>query len=189
LKILYIEPFYTGSHKQWIDSYKQFSKHKITILSLPGRKWKWRMHGGAITLAQIFNKLNQEFDLIICSDMLNLPVFKSLCGYKIINTKIVIYFHENQISYPWSPKDPDIRLGRDLHYIYINYTSSLVSNHNYFNSNYHLNSYLDGLKKYLNKMPDLKNKNTLSQIKSKSSVLHIGCNLKIQKLFLILYLR
>ena len=54
MKIIYIEPFYSGAHKQWIDSYKQKSAHDIEILTLPGNKWKWRMHGGAITLANKF---------------------------------------------------------------------------------------------------------------------------------------
>jgi len=182
LKILYVEPFYSGAHKQWIDNYKKISKHNITIINLSGKKWKWRMHGGAITLAEKFNNLNQKFDLIICSDMLNLPVFKSLCNKELINTRIVIYFHENQFSYPWSQNDPDIKLNRDLHYGYINYTSSLVADHNYFNSNYNLDSYIDGLKKYLNKMPNNKNLNSISDIKNKSSVLYIGCNLKEIKL-------
>jgi len=178
LNILYLEPFYTGSHKQWIDYYKKKSRHKITILGLSGKKWKWRMHGGAITLAKKFNKLNMQFDLIICSDMLNLPIFKSLCANKIQNTKVAMYFHENQLSYPWPPNDPDPKLKRDLHYAFINYTSSLVSDYNFFNSKYHLNIYMKDLKGYLNKMPDLKNKETINTIKKKSSVLHIGCNLK-----------
>ena len=97
MNILYLEPFYAGSHKQWIDCYKKKSKHNITILGLSGKKWKWRMHGGAITLAEKFNKLNMQFDLIVCSDMLNLPVFKSLCINKIQNIKFVMYFHENQL--------------------------------------------------------------------------------------------
>ena len=54
MNILYIEPYYSGSHKRWIDSYKKYSKHDITILHLPGNKWKWRMHGGAITLSNQF---------------------------------------------------------------------------------------------------------------------------------------
>ena len=80
MKILYIEPFYTGSHKQWIDSYKLYSKYDIDILSLPGRFWKWRMHGGAITLAKKFIENNKKYDIIIASDMLNLPLFISLCS-------------------------------------------------------------------------------------------------------------
>jgi len=179
LKILYVEPFYSGAHKQWIDNLKNFSKHQFSILSLPGRKWKWRMHGAAITLAEEFNQLNKNFDLIICSDMLNLPVFKELCNKKkISHSKFVVYFHENQLSYPWSPHDNDKVLNRDFHYYYINYTSSLVSDYNCFNSSYQYESYFYELKKYLNKMPDYKNLDTINKIKNKSSVLHIGCNLE-----------
>ena len=54
MKILYIEPYYTGSHQQWIEAYQRYSSHKIDILSLPGNKWKWRMHGGAVSLANKF---------------------------------------------------------------------------------------------------------------------------------------
>ena len=177
LNILYIEPFYAGSHKKWIDAYKKYSKHNIQILGLPGKKWKWRMHGGAITLAKMYNRLEKNFNLIICSDMLNLPVFKSLCT-EIHSIKTIMYFHENQLSYPWSPLDKDLVLKRDLHYHYINYTSSLVSDHNYFNSEYHLGSYTKGLKKYLKKMPDLRNQDTINEIYNKSSSLPIGCNLE-----------
>ena len=178
LNILYIEPFYSGSHKQWIDSYEKYSNHNIQILSLPGKKWKWRMHGAAITLAYEFNKLNKKFDLIICSDMLNLPVFKSLCSKNINDIRMITYFHENQLSYPWSPNDDDLELKRDLHYHFINYTSSLISDYNFFNSNYQLDSYIKGLKKYLKKMPDFRNEDTIDEIFDKSSVLNIGCRLK-----------
>ena len=63
MKILFIEPYYSGSHKQWIDSYKKYSKHSIDLLTLPGRYWKWRMHGGAITIANEFMKNNICYDL------------------------------------------------------------------------------------------------------------------------------
>ena len=180
MKILYVEPFYAGAHKQWIDNLKFFSKHKFTILSLPGRKWKWRMHGGAITLAYEFNQLDEKFDLIICSDMLNLAVFKELCNTNLHSSKVVVYFHENQLSYPWSPHDKDKVLNRDFHYYYINYTTSLISDYNFFNSNYQYDSYFYELKRYLNKMPDYRNLDTINKIKNKSSVLHIGCNLGIE---------
>ena len=181
MKILYIEPYYTGSHQQWIEAYRRYSRHEIDILSLPGNKWKWRMHGGAVTLSEKFIKINKKYDLILASDFLNLPVFKALCLHKLNNTKIVVYFHENQITYPWSPYDEDVKLSRDLHYAYINYTSSLVSDFNFFNSNYHLNSYMMGLNKYLKKMPDFNNLETIETIEKKSSVLYLGCDLKKNK--------
>ena len=68
MKILYIEPYYAGSHQQWIEAYQRYSRHKIDILSLPGNKWKWRMHGGAVTLSNNFIKINGKYDLILASD-------------------------------------------------------------------------------------------------------------------------
>ena len=178
MKILYIEPFYSGSHKQWIDSYKSYSKHSIEILSLPGRYWKWRMHGAAITLAKRFIDKKTSYDIILVSDMLNLPLFKSLCINEIKNSKVVTYFHENQLLYSVAPKENEKQLDRDLHYAFINYTSSLVSDLNLFNSEYHRSVYLEELDKYLNKKPEYKNKYTVEVIEKKSSVLHIGCDLK-----------
>ena len=73
LNICLIEPFYSGSHKKWADEYQKYSYHNIEILSLKGIYWKWRMHGGAITLAEQFNKKyhNQSLpDIIITTDML-----------------------------------------------------------------------------------------------------------------------
>ena len=176
MNIIYIEPFYSGAHKQWIDSYKEKSSHNIKILSLPGIHWKWRMHGSAISLAKEFLDMDESFDLIIVSDMLNLPIFKSLCQKKIGETKVITYFHENQISYPRSMHDEDEQLNRDLHYAFINYTTALVSDYNLFNSEYHLTNFIDGLSSYLKKMPDKKNLETINNIKEKSNVLHIGCN-------------
>lgn len=178
MNILYIEPYYAGSHQQWIESYQRYSQHSVDILQLSGRKWKWRIHGGAITLAYEFMNSDLKPDLILCSDMLNLPVFKSICNDKIKDTPVVIYFHENQISYPWSPDDADVELNRDFHYYFINYTSSLVSHWNLFNSEYHKRSYLSGLKKYLKKMPDHQNEHTIDEISDRSSVLYLGCDLK-----------
>ena len=178
MKILYIEPYYGDSHKNWINQFKKYSVHDIDIIKLPGNKWKWRMHGGAITLAEQFIKYNKVYDLILCSDFLNLPVFKSLTSSYTKNTPFVMYYHENQIAYPWPIHDPDKKLERDFHYYYINQTSALASNWSLFNSYFNKKSFLDGLNEYLQKMPDNQNMNTIKQIDNKSSILHLGCDLK-----------
>ena len=78
LKILLIEPYYTGSHKKWANDYRRLSNHNVKILSLKGQFWKWRMHGGAVTLADKFNKINWKPNLIIATDMLDFTTFLSL---------------------------------------------------------------------------------------------------------------
>ena len=64
MKILLLEPYYTGSHKQWAKGYQHHSNNQINILSMKGQFWKWRMHGGAVTLANKFNQSQIKPDLM-----------------------------------------------------------------------------------------------------------------------------
>ena len=177
MKILLIEPFYTGSHKQWVDGWKHHSQHDITLLTLPGRHWKWRMHGAAITLAKKYQELETQFDVVIVSDILDLSVFIALARLHKEKTKIGVYFHENQLTYPWSPYDEDVKLQRDRHYAFINYTSCLAADFIWFNSNYHRNAFLGELPTFLKAFPDHQNLNSIDEIADKSSVMHLGMDL------------
>lgn len=178
MNLLFLEPFYGGSHKQWIDGYKNNSKHNITVYSLPDRFWKWRMHGAAITLSNKLNTTSNHFDVIIASDMLNISLFKSLLQKGKASIPIVCYFHENQLTYPWSSTDQDVELKRDQHYAFINYTSALASDKVLFNSRYHKNSFLEALPSFLNQFPDFNNSDTVDLIAQKSDVLHLGLELQ-----------
>lgn len=178
MKILVIEPFYTDSHQQWTDSFQHSSQHHVEILSLPGRYWKWRMHGAAVSLARQFIKSSFSPDLIIVSDMLDLSTFVALCRKSIDDIPVLLYFHENQITYPWSPDDQDIALKRNNQYGFINYTSALVADHVVFNSQYHLDSFLGELPAFLKQFPDHQELDNVALIREKSSVLHLGMNLK-----------
>ena len=127
MNITLVEPFYTGSHRQWAINLQKYSRHNISILSLPGRFWKWRMHGAAVTLASRMNNLLEIPDLLVVTDMLDVAVFKALLDQRFSAIPILLYFHENQITYPWSLDDPDPGLQRDRHYGFINYTSCLAA--------------------------------------------------------------
>ena len=178
MKMLLIEPYYTGSHKQWADGYQKYSQHKIRILSMKGQFWKWRMHGGAVTLARKFNNMKWGPDLILATDMLDLTTFLSLTREKSHNIPTEIYFHENQLSYPWSPKDRDIQKNRDNHYRFINYASALAADRVFFNSEFHMNSFLDALRPFLKHFPDHNELDSVNIIRNKSSVLHLGMDLQ-----------
>ena len=178
MKILIIEPYFTGSHKQWAESFKRNSSHKIKILSLKGQFWKWRMHGGAITLAKMFNAMDWLPDLIFATDMLDLNTFLSLTRNKSNGIPAAIYFHENQLSYPWSPSDRDIKNKRDSHYGFINYSSALAADKVFFNSEFHMKSFFNALIPFLKKFPDCQELDTVNVIKKKSEVLYLGMDLR-----------
>tara|TARA_B100000674_G_scaffold478730_1_gene476229 strand:+ start:1464 stop:2633 length:1170 start_codon:yes stop_codon:yes gene_type:complete len=178
MKILLLEPYYTGSHKQWADGYKHYSDNEIRILKMRGQFWKWRMHGGAITLAKKFNKMSWQPDRILSTDMLDLTTFLALTKHKTSEIPTAIYFHENQLSYPWSHYDRDVKNKRDSHYGFINYSSALAADRLFFNSKFHLDSFVNSTESFLKQFPDYQEKETSKVIEKKSEVLYIGIDFK-----------
>ena len=73
-----ISPYHGGSHQAWAEGWQQSSQHDIILHTLPDRFWKWRMHGGAITLARRFLAAKAQPDLIVATDMLDLTTFLAL---------------------------------------------------------------------------------------------------------------
>jgi glycosyltransferase involved in cell wall biosynthesis len=177
LNITLLEPFFSGSHQQWAEGLKRHSSHDIQILSLPGRHWKWRMHGGAVALAKKFNELKKKPDLILGTSMLDLTTFLALTREKSAGIPIAMYFHENQLTYPWSEQDRDVKKKRNHHYSFINYVSALAADKVFFNSEYHRDSFLEALPRFLHRFPDRKGKENVEIIKTKSEVLHLGMDL------------
>ncbi len=177
MKILIIEPYYTGSHAAWADGIIKYSKHDVALLKMPGRYWKWRMHGGSITLAREFEKLDYRPDLIIATDMIDLSGFLALTRKDTHSIPTAIYFHENQLNYPWSPTDRDVINERDRHYGFINYISSLSADAVLFNSEFHKKSFVNSLPSFLKHFPDYNELSSVDLIRSKSRVLHLGIEL------------
>lgn len=178
MQILLIEPFFSGSHRQWALGLQQFSRHQVHLLSLPGRHWKWRMHGAAVSLARQFLAADLRPDLILVSDMLDLAVFLGLCRQKCRNIPVALYFHENQITYPWSPNDQDPQQGRNHHYGFINYTSALAADRLFFNSGYHQKSFFAALGPFLAQFPDHREADLIGALEAKSEVLPLGLDLQ-----------
>lgn len=173
--ILLIEPFFSGSHANWAKQYKENSMHTIELLTLKGQFWKWRMYGGAVTLAKMFLASDFQPDIILASDMLDLNTFLSLVRKKLSHhVRIKVYFHENQLTYPWQEESEDKKQKRDIHYGFTNYTSALAADHLLFNSHYNMHSFYQALTDILKKMPDYKLTDTVSILKQKSDVLPIG---------------
>jgi glycosyltransferase involved in cell wall biosynthesis len=177
MDILIIEPYFTGSHASWAEGYRAASRHNVEILALDGRSWKWRMHGGAVTLGRRFMEEGRAPDLILATDMLDLTTFLSLTRTRTAGIPTAVYFHENQFTYPWSPGDRDVLRGRDLHYGFINYASALAADRVFFNSRYHMDSFFAALEGYLKGLPDNNELSTIEIIKKKSQVLYLGMDL------------
>ncbi len=177
-KMLLIEPFFAGSHRQWAEQYRRYSRHQLTLLTLPGRHWKWRMFGGAVHLAREAESLALRPDLLLATDMLDLTAFLALTRRRFGDCPAALYFHENQITYPWSPNDADPELGRNHQYGFLNYTSALAADHVLFNSGFHRRVFLEQLAPFLKRFPDRRDLDNIDRIEAKSDVLPLGLELK-----------
>ena len=60
------------------------------------------MFVGAISIAEKARQLQEVPDLILATDMLDLAGFRGQMGPVQAGVPTILYFHENQISYPWS---------------------------------------------------------------------------------------
>ena len=178
MNVLLVEPYHSGSHADWVSGYSAHTQHDLTCLTLPGRFWKWRMHGGSVTLARKYQDLRIVPDLLLVTDMLDLTTFLALTRHNTHNVPVALYFHENQLSYPWSPRDRDLRHGGDVHYGFINYASALAADAIFFNSAYHLTSFFEELPRLLKHFPDYNNLDTVDLLLDKSEVLPLGLNLE-----------
>lgn len=168
-KVLFIEPYYDGSHKYFADGLKKNYPADIDILSLPGYNWKWRMEGGAIELAEKYKNLKETYTKIICSSMLDLPTFLALTNIDTSKISIILYFHENQFAYPVKEAH-----NADYHYSFISYKSALVADKLFFNSNYNYQTFFSGLEDLLKRLPKHEFSHTLSELKKKSKIVPIG---------------
>lgn len=172
-----VEPFWAGSHQQWAEGLMQHSRHDFRVLQLPGRYWKWRMHGGAVELVQEFLANPSKPAVILASDMLDLGTFLALTRAWTHDVPVVLYFHENQLTYPWSPSDQDPAQQRDRHYAWINYQSALAADQLWFNSAYHRDSFLSALPEFLKGFPDYPTTDSLPGLEAKSQVMPLGLTL------------
>jgi glycosyltransferase involved in cell wall biosynthesis len=130
------------------------------------------MQGGAVTLARKARALTERPDLILASDMLNLPAFLSLSDARVSSVPVAFYCHENQLTYPLQPGEK-----RDLHYGFINFVSALRADAVFFNSAYHRAAFFDELPRMLKHFPDYNELWAVDALRAKSQVLPLGLNL------------
>jgi glycosyltransferase involved in cell wall biosynthesis len=135
------------------------------------------MLGGAVALAQELRAQKRRPDLLLVSDMLDLTTFLALARGDLDGVPSCLYFHENQLTYPWPETDPDVRLERNHHYGFINYVSALAADRVFFNSDFHRRSFLRGVRQLLQRLPDYQNEENVQKIQSRSEVLSLGLDL------------
>lgn len=172
MRILLLAPYCGGSHRAWAEGYVAHSQHDVVLLGLAARFWKWRMQGASVTLAEEARALKSRPDLILASDMLNLPAFLALTRDFLAEVPSALYFHENQLTYPLPEGEK-----RDLTYGMINWLSMLAADRVLFNSHFHLDNWFAALPNMLKHFPDCSHLHRVAGVQDKSMVLPVGIDL------------
>lgn len=176
LQVWGLEPYFGGSHKAFLEGLVRHSRHEFSLFTLPGRHWKWRMHGGALTLARRAAEAAAARgfpDVFFASDMLDLSIFLAALAPGMRAIPSLLYFHENQLTYPLPPG-----VERDLGYGFKNLAAAAGADAILFNTHYHKQEFLSAAADLLQAMPDEIPFAVLDDIEAKTHVLSVGCDLR-----------
>ena len=169
LNVLVIEPYYGGSHKQFLNGLARHLPCRFRLITLPPRKWKWRMRLAAPHFARLLERSGERFDLVLCSTFLDVAAFRGLAPSWVGDVPVLTYFHENQFAYPVQEE-----VERDFHFALTNVTTALASDSVAFNSRYNLESFLDGASGLLRHAGDMQMEDPAEAIRQKARVLPPG---------------
>ncbi len=167
MRILLMESFYGGSHRDFVQGLAAHTRHDIHVVTLPARFWKWRMRGAALHFARTIDNLS-SFHGLIATDLMSLSDFTALCGGR--RPPALVYFHENQLTYPLAPGER-----MDLQFGFTDITTALCADRILFNSRFHLDQFFSTLPAFINRMPEFKPLWAVETIRNKAGVLYPGC--------------
>jgi len=173
-RVLYLDPYHTASHRSLALALKERSRHEVTLLTLPPRKWKWRMRGAALAFEPKVRALpGPPADVLVTTDFLNLSEFLALTRDLWPRPpRTILYFHENQLTYPSPSND-----ARDFHFGLVNLYSALAADRVLFNSSFHREDFLAAAEELIGKMPDFRPGGVPARIRAKSEVLGLPLDL------------
>ncbi len=183
-RIVLLNAYDSGSHAQWargiVRELPQAAAREgvgLTVeeFTLPGRHWKWRMHAAALTLVERMAQsgaLAERIDAFLVTDMLDVAQLRAALPSAHRTVPIVLYFHENQLTFPDHPERPPLEW--DRHYAFMNVMGARLADAVWFNSAFHRNLFLGALPGFMRALPSPRPLELMEVIAAKSSVVPIG---------------
>ncbi len=172
MRILLVEPWLTGSHQAWAEGYAQRSAHDVHVVAHDGAYWRWRLRGGAVTLAEAAAAVVAQHgppDVVLASSMLDVPAF---CGHSrewMGTTPVALYLHETQ---PARAALTGEALDDDM--AYRNWTSMVAADHVFVNSAFHRDALFAALPDLLGHPPDRRHDHLLDGVRRRTTLLPVG---------------
>ncbi len=177
LQVWAVEPYFGGSHRQFLEGWQAVGQHQVQLHTLPGRHWKWRMHGGALRLAEEAERRLGQGELppqvVFASGMLDVPTYLMLAPPELLRAPCLLYMHENQLTYPLPPG-----VERDLTYGVRQLAGAAAAERLLFNSEFHRKEFLEACSALLDEVPDEPPRAIVDAVAAKAKVLPLGLDLR-----------
>jgi glycosyltransferase involved in cell wall biosynthesis len=172
LSVLLLEPYFGGSHRSFLRGLMEKTPFEFTLMDMPARKWKWRMRLAAPILADEMTKDGRHYDRVLCSTFVDVAALRALGPSWLNDVPVLTYFHENQFAYPVQAEEE-----RDMHFALTNMTTALATDSLAFNSQYNLDTFINGIRDLMRRAPDMKLESPDERILERSRVLSPGLDL------------
>jgi len=113
-RILFLEPFFGGSHRAFARGLVRHSRCRIDLATLPARNWKWRVRASGIVFATRLAHRLGRYDLLVASSLQDVSSFLTFAraglGARSASRRavsrpvtippVILYMHESQLAYP-----------------------------------------------------------------------------------------
>ena len=149
-RVLLLSAYDAVSHRYWADSVMQHVDGvEWTALRLPARHFSWRIRGNPLTwLLKEGDTLSQPYDVVLATSMVDLATLAGLFP-SLGRARKIVYFHENQFAYPESGEQRPQAEAK-----MVNLYAALAADTVAFNTAYNRDSFIDGARAFLKKMPE-----------------------------------
>jgi len=167
-KILLLSAYNAQSHQTWCNNLlRMFPEYEWQVLSLPGRYFNWRIRGNALSWSLGQREvLDKQYDLVLATSMVDCATLRGLVP-NLANIPWVVYFHENQFEYPVNSNNDHTEPKM------VNLYNALCADKVIFNSEYNYQTFINGLRTFLKKMPDEVPATTIEVIENKHTVISV----------------
>ena len=117
-------------------------------------------------------------DVLLASDYLDVPGFYGFLPGAWSRVPLVLYFHENQLTYPRAPGLPEPDPERDRHFAYTHVLSCLRASAVVFNSDFHRREFDRAARTFLKRLPNDAPRGAFAERMERSEVIGPGVALE-----------
>ncbi|MEZ5229247.1 MAG: DUF3524 domain-containing protein [Acidimicrobiales bacterium] len=175
MKLLIVEPWLGGSHAQWAEGYRAVSVHDVSIVGLPADRWRWRLRGGAVPLAELVQRhvaTKGRPDVVLVSSPLDAARLIGLLRSELEGVPVAVYQHESQLLYP----NARGVASNDADALY-DWFSWLAADVVFFNSDWHRRQVVAELPAFVRRLPDDDHVRSIDRVIESFETLPLGLDL------------